>query len=147
MTMQVPATPKYQIVLDTNVVRSALWSRTGASFRLLSLVGSGTFEINLSVPLALEYEDVLRRPELGLTPEEVGDVLDYLCAAANLCEILFSLAPVSQGPKDEMILELAVTAGCDYIVTYNEKDFSGVERFGLRTIRPAAFLKLIGTLP
>ena len=78
-----------QIVLDTNVVRSALWSRTGASYRLLSLVGGQAFEINLSVPLALEYEDVLRRPELGLRAEEVADVLDYLCTVANLHDIFF----------------------------------------------------------
>jgi len=34
-----------------------------------------------------------------------------------------------------------------YIVSYNEKDFRGVERFGLQTVRPAAFLNCIGALP
>lgn len=44
-----------QVVLDTNVIYSGLHSRRGASFKLLSLLGSGQFEIHLSVPLVLEY--------------------------------------------------------------------------------------------
>jgi len=36
---------------------------------------------------------------------------------------------------------LAVAADCDFIVTYNQKDFRGVERFGLQIITPKEFLK------
>ena len=43
-----------------------------------------------------------------------------------------------------MILELAVAAGCSRIVTYNKSDFEGVEDFGIRAIKPGAFLKEIG---
>ena len=50
-----------QIVIDTNVVVAGLRSRNGSAFRLLGLVGSERFQINLSVPLVLEYEDVLLR--------------------------------------------------------------------------------------
>jgi predicted nucleic acid-binding protein len=45
---------KPDIVIDTNVVVSALRSRRGASHRLLLLVDSGKFQTNLSVPLFLE---------------------------------------------------------------------------------------------
>jgi len=45
----------YQIVLDTNIIYSALRSKRGASYRLLSLLDSAKFEINLSVPLVIEY--------------------------------------------------------------------------------------------
>jgi predicted nucleic acid-binding protein len=45
-----------------------------------------------------------------------------------------------------MMLELAVTAQCDFIVTYNTRDFVGVERFALRVIEPGAFLQHIGAL-
>jgi predicted nucleic acid-binding protein len=44
-------------------------------------------------------------------------------------------------------LELAVAANCDFIVTYNKKDFRGVERFGLRVVTPKEFLEEIGELP
>ncbi len=46
-----------------------------------------------------------------------------------------------------MILELAVTAECDFIVTYNQSDFVGVEQFGLITMTPKEFLQKIGVLP
>ena len=45
-----------------------------------------------------------------------------------------------------MILELAVEANCDFIVTHNLEDFSGVERFGVKAITPRAFLREIGEL-
>ena len=49
------------VVLDTNVLEAAFRSRRGASFAVLSLVGTGCFEIAVSVPLVLEYEEVLLR--------------------------------------------------------------------------------------
>jgi predicted nucleic acid-binding protein len=45
--------PVYQIVIDTNVWIAALRSKRGASYKLLSLIDSGKFEANLSVPLVL----------------------------------------------------------------------------------------------
>ncbi len=50
-----------QVVIDTNVVVAGLRSKLGAAFKLLALVGTGQFEIHLSVPLVFEYEDVLLR--------------------------------------------------------------------------------------
>jgi hypothetical protein len=46
-----------------------------------------------------------------------------------------------------MILELAVKAKCDSVVTYNTKDFMGIERFGIKAVRPVDFLRTIGVLP
>jgi predicted nucleic acid-binding protein len=50
-------------------------------------------------------------------------------------------------PKDDMVLELAVAAAeCEYLVTFNEKDFEGAERFGIKVVEPKEFLKRIGEL-
>ncbi len=136
-----------QIVLDTNVLIAALRSRRGASFRLLSLVGtSSAFELNLSVPLVLEYEEVAKRPglALGLSVEAVDAVIDYLCAVSNRREVFFLWRPFLKDPKDDMVLELTVAAGADTIVTFNLKDFAGTETFGLRVVTPQVFLQEIG---
>jgi len=68
----------HQIVLDTNIIYSALRSNRGASYRLLSLLESPKFEINLSVPLVIEYEDVLLRKinTLNFSEPQIGQVLD-----------------------------------------------------------------------
>ena len=51
----------YKIVIDTNVIISALFSNKGASYKLLKLTGSDKFKLVLSVPLVLEYEEVAVR--------------------------------------------------------------------------------------
>jgi len=139
---------KFQIVLDTNVIVSALRSRKGASYKLLMLVDRANFEINLSVSVLLEYEDATKRllGQISLTETELDDILDYLCGLANLRDVFYLWRPFLKDPKDDMILELAVSAQCDVIVTYNQKDFVGIEQFGIEVMTPKEFLQRIGVL-
>lgn len=139
---------KSQIVLDTNVIVSALRSQKGASYKLVMLVGRANFEIYLSVPVLLEYEDVTKRllGQIPLTELEIDDILDYLCGLANERDVFYLWRPFLRDPKDDMILELAVSAQCEVIVSYNQKDFVGVEQFGIQVMRPKGFLKSIGEL-
>lgn len=104
--------------------------------------------MNTATAAAFEYEDVLLRPQIGipLSPDAIGDVLDYHCAVARHHEIFFLWRPFLKDPGDDMLLELAVKAGCRFIITYNERDFAGCERFGIEAVTPAGFLKRIGEL-
>jgi putative PIN family toxin of toxin-antitoxin system len=137
-----------EVVIDTNVLVAGLRSRRGASFRLLSLVGSDHFHINLSIPLLLEYEDVLLRPatKIPLPRTAIEDVLDFHCSVARQHRIFFLWRPYLRDPHDDMVLELAVTGGCRFILTFNERDFVGAEHFGIRALPPAEFLREIGLL-
>ncbi|MBC7226362.1 MAG: putative toxin-antitoxin system toxin component, PIN family [Thermoflexales bacterium] len=135
-----------RIVLDTSVLVAALRSRRGASHRLLSLLGDERFEVSISVPLLLEYEAAAKRL-LGIVPlteEDIEAVLDYICAVARRWKLHYLWRPVLRDPKDEMVLELAVTANCEYIVTHNIRDFEGAEQFGIRVVTPKEFLREIG---
>jgi putative PIN family toxin of toxin-antitoxin system len=135
-----------QIVIDTNVIIAALRSKRGASSKLLSLLGTGRFDIHDSVPLVLEYEDVIQRQRahLGLSNQDVSDLINSLCALAQHHEIYFLWRPFLSDANDELILELAVSAQCDYIVTHNLSDFKGIEKFGIKAITPREFLQIIG---
>jgi putative PIN family toxin of toxin-antitoxin system len=137
-----------QIVLDTNVIIAAQRSQRGASAKLMSLIGTDRFEFHLSVPLVLEYEEVLlrQRVSLGLSPEDVTDLVDALCALGQHHKIYFLWRPYLRDAKDELVLDLAVAAECDYIVTHNLKDFVGTEKFGIRVLAPKTFLGEIGEL-
>jgi putative PIN family toxin of toxin-antitoxin system len=141
--------PIPHIVIDTNVMVAGLRSRRGSAFRLLTLVGTGQFDIHLSVPLVLEYEEVLLRelPHLQVSRTVVEDVLDFHCTVATRHRIFFLWRPYLPDPSDDMLLELAVTARCDFIVTYNTRDFISIERFAIRAIEPGEFLRYIGALP
>ncbi len=135
-----------RVVIDTNVVISALRSRRGPSFRLLSLVGTGRFEITLSVPLALEYDDAASRAT-SVPAAALSKILGFLCSTAHRQKIFFLWRPYLPDPKDEMVLELAVAAQASHIVTYNQKDFRGAERFGSRAEFEAALAHVPDTEP
>ena len=137
-----------QIVIDTNVVIAAQRSKRGASSRLMSLIGTGRFDLHVSVPLMLEYEEILLREEvrLGLTSQDVDDLLDAICALAEHHQIHFLWRPFLQDEKDEMLLELAVASSCGYLVTYNKRDFRGAEKFGIRVVDACEFLQVIGEI-
>lgn len=133
------------IVLDTNVLVAGVRSRRGRAFEVLSLVGTGRFTIHVSVPLMIEYEAALRQ-QTTASPAVIDAMLDYHCAVGQRHRIFFLWRPYLADPKDDMVLEVAVTGQCEYIVTYNTRDFAGSERFGLQALTPDAFLTQIGAL-
>lgn len=135
-----------EVVIDTNVLVAGLRSRNGRSFKLLNLIGKGRFNINLSIPLLLEYEDVLTRqlPHLSITKSDISDLLDYYCAVGRGHQIYYLWRPTLRDPSDEMLLELAVKANCDGIITFNKRDFIGSEQFGVALYTPGEFLAQIG---
>lgn len=139
---------RYQIVIDTNVLVAALRSRRGASYRLLMLLGSEKFNVNVSVPLVLEYEVAAKRlmGEIALTEQDIEDIIDYVCSVASQREVFYLWRPFLKDPSDDMLLELAVAGECDFIVTYHTRDFEGVESFGVHAVTPREFLEKIGEL-
>lgn len=139
---------KFQIVIDTNVFISALQSSKGVSYKLLMLLGNSKFETNISIPLALEYEEVAKRlvDRTALTEKDIDRIVDYVCKVSHHHDIFFLWRPFLRDPDDDMVLELAVTAKCQFIVTYNQKDFSNIGQFGIKAITPKEFLQEIGEL-
>lgn len=133
----------FQVVLDTCVLVAAVRSSQGASFRILQLVGDPRWKLNLSSALLFEYEEVATQHARALwpEPERVNDLLDFLCATARRPQISYSWRPILSDADDDMIVELAIAAGADFIVTHNVADFRGAERFGLVILTPAQFLK------
>jgi putative PIN family toxin of toxin-antitoxin system len=141
---------RLEVVIDTNVLYAGLRSQRGASHRLLREIGRNeAFQIHLSVPLVLEYEEVARRHArtLGLSFQDIDDILDYLCSVAGLHDVFYLWRPFLPDPDDDMLLELAVEAACNRIITFNLKDFAGIEQFGVKPVAPREFLKEIGVLP
>jgi putative PIN family toxin of toxin-antitoxin system len=135
-------------VLDTDVLVAAFRSATGASRRILLAALDRRFELLLSVPLMLEYEAVLSRPEhlreAGASVEDVADVLDGLALLGRRVTFAFRWRPALPDPNDDMVLETAVNGHADAIVTFNQRDFSPVAaRFGCQVIHPGEFLRAL----
>jgi putative PIN family toxin of toxin-antitoxin system len=136
-----------RVVLDTNVLVAAVRSRQGASFALVSSIPSPEFQPCLSVGLYTEWQEVLTRAE-NLPPDRTSEdalgFVRYLASQCHLQEIHFLWRPFLPDADDDMVLELAVAAGCRHIITHNVKDFHGSERVGVTALSPREFLKLIG---
>lgn len=98
--------------------------------------------------LILEYESAAKRLIGKIKPKirDIDDILDYICSVAKRWKIFYLWRPYLKDSKDDMVLELAVTAKCDFIVTYNKNDFQNVKPFGLQAVTPKEFLKLIGVI-
>lgn len=132
-------------VLDTNILVAALWSRNGASWRLLDLALRGQLSVAVSVALALEYEAVLTRAQMReaswATIADLNAVLDaYLAAATLVMPVRTRLRPALNDPNDDMVLECAVQAGADAIVTMNTRDFAAAAIYRVEAILPGAAL-------
>jgi len=135
-------------VVDTDVLVAAFRSNAGASRRILEAALARRFELLLSVPLVLEYESVLTRPEQlaasGASKEDVTEVLDELAAVCKRVELAIRLRPMLTDPNDEMVLETAVNGNADAIITFNDRDFARVaERFDCSVLRPAQVVRML----
>jgi len=138
-----------RVILDSNVLASAFTSDAGASREVLRRVLLGKAHALLSVPLYLEYEDVLARPETRrrckLRPTEQTQLFDAFLAATELVAVYYRWRPNLRDEGDNHLVELAVAASDAPIVTYNRRDFRGGELSfpQLRVLTPTQWLKEI----
>lgn len=139
-----------RIVLDTNVLVAALRSDAGASRQLLERALDQRYVLLLSVPLMIEYEAVLVRPEhldgSNLSAKEIGMILDALAAVGESVRLSFLWRPMLKDPADEMVLETAANGRADLLVTFNRRHFAkAAELFEMTIAAPGDALRRLET--
>ena len=142
-----------KLVLDTNVVLAALMSRHGVSNRFLVWLFLQSTKVSVvSNTLVTEFEDVLlRESSMEFYPhfseDDIKSFIDDICTISHHQKINFLWRPFLKDVKDDMVLETAFNSGSNYIVTYNIKDFIGVEdKFNIKIITPKEFLIIVGDI-
>ena len=118
-----------RIVLDTNVLVSALLKPNGLPAAVLMLVLSGKVQLCISETIFSEYEDVLRRPRLKRPPDVVAHALASLRKSGQFVSPTHAVNECSDA-DDNAFLECAEAAEADYLVTGNQRHFP---RFWKRT--------------
>lgn len=133
------------IVIDTNVIISGLQSDMGYSHKLLEILPNREFDICVSVPLILEYEAQLKKhlPPEVFTDEDIADFIDYICKIGSKTPIYYLWRPYLKDPFDDHVLELAIASQSQYIVTFNKKDFTGTERYGIKVVKSGEFFDIL----
>lgn len=132
------------VVLDTNILVAAARSRSGASFAVLQALRDDRFTALASVPLLLEYEAVLKRPEHlqagNRTAAMVDAFLDAFCMHVKPVHLHYLWRPQTRDAADEMVLETALNGRAQALVSLNTADFAKpAKRFGLPLFTPGAF--------
>jgi len=111
-----------RVVLDTNVVVSAHLNDEGYERAVFDLALAGRLRLAASNAILTEYEDVLRRPELGLGPRQVSASLRLIRSKAQIIAPQRELS-IAGEPADNRFLECAEAARADFLVTGNKRHF------------------------
>jgi putative PIN family toxin of toxin-antitoxin system len=128
------------------VIVAAVRSANGASRRLLEALHAGHLVGLISVPLLLEYEAVISRPEhlraRDLSLDEVDVILDGLAGVMEHVVLHYLWRPLLRDGDDDMVLETAINGRATAIVTFNLRDYGRwPESFGLEVLRPTDCLR------
>ena len=132
------------VVLDTNVVVSACFWK-GPPHQCLVAWAEGKFQAFVSPPLLAEYEETYEE----LFPQYSDRVsVNWIAALADAAELVFPVERVSGAtadPFDDMVLECALAAEADYLVSGDKKHLLPLSDFeGVRIVSPVDFLAQIG---
>jgi predicted nucleic acid-binding protein len=128
------------------VIVAAVRSASGASRGLLEAMHAGRLIGVVSVPLLLEYEAVLSRPEhlraRDLSLDEVDAILDGLAGVMEHVVLHYLWRPLLRDGDDDMVLETAINGRATAIVTFTLRDYGRwPESFGIGVLRPTECLR------
>ncbi|MBT3376528.1 MAG: putative toxin-antitoxin system toxin component, PIN family [Lentisphaerae bacterium] len=128
-----------RIVCDTNVLLSGLLF--GGNCRtIIGLVSEGRIDGFTSTALVAELEGVLLRPKFGLGEDQIAAIIDLIRQTFLSVSPLETIVAVPDDPDDDAVLEAAVAAAADTVVSGDEHLLRLVEFRGIRILSPAALI-------
>lgn len=127
------------VVLDTNILVSALLSPFGAPARVLDLALTGAVRLAYDDRIMTEYREVLARPRFGFAQEDVDALLTYLEVEGEKV-IPHPLPDALPDPDDLPFLEVAVESGA-VLITGNLAHFRSATRIEIQAFAPADFIR------
>jgi len=132
----------FRVVYDTNVMVSALLKPGSIPSSLVTLALTGAVQLCLSPAIQAEYDEVIRRPRFALPVDMVERFMEELTASALMVEPATRVTASSDDP-DNRLLECALEASADYLVTGNLRHFPVPEFEGIRIVSPAVFAQAL----
>ncbi len=131
-----------KVVLDTNVLVSALLKRDSVPSRLLQAVWDGTLDLVLSEALQTELRDVLRYPKirkrLVANAIDVDLFLELLPFFTTQVDLSGIKVPRPRDAADAMVLATFVAGQADWLVSGDEDLLVLADQYPILT--PAAFV-------
>ncbi|MCU0572454.1 MAG: putative toxin-antitoxin system toxin component, PIN family [Syntrophobacteraceae bacterium] len=133
-----------KVVLDTNVLVSALLKSDSIPDLLVSLILEKRALLCLTDSIVLEYEEVLAREKFKkLNRQKVAELIARLRSAALWVEPRIRLNAARHDPEDNKFLECALEAQADFLITGNIKHFPPKRFKKTLIVSPAEFLAVM----
>jgi putative PIN family toxin of toxin-antitoxin system len=126
------------VVLDTNILVSALLRSFGPSARVLDLVLAGVLRVAYDDRILAEWREVLHRERFGFPAPEVAAVLRYLEQAGM--RVSATIVAQLPDPDDAAFLEVAATCGATLIMG-SGRHYLPDHQMGVTVLEPRAFLE------
>jgi uncharacterized protein len=134
----------FKVVVDTNVIVSALLRPQSNPALTISLILNRNCRLCLSEEILAEYEGVLAREKFKhLDRVRVKELLLTLKRRALWVTPGVSIDNVAKDPADKVFLECALEAKADFLITGNIHDFPGKYFHNTLIVAPSEFLDLI----
>ena len=136
-----PARKRVRLVVDVNVLMSALVSGDGRFIQ--ALFNRQRFTVCISPALVGEFAEVLQRPAMRkyFTASEAERALHRLIALSERLDKDPTVKAICRDPKDDYLLALAKTVKADHLIT-GDADLLVLRKHGKTNIlKPAAFRK------
>jgi putative PIN family toxin of toxin-antitoxin system len=130
-----------KIVVDTNVLVSALLRPGSLPSRVIDLVFARQVTLVIDQRIFGEYQEVLSRPEFAFPPRQVRAVLEFLWRYSERVQATPLLTELPD-PDDTMFIEVVVSALADALVTGNKRHFPPDRRHGVRVLSPREWLEV-----
>jgi putative PIN family toxin of toxin-antitoxin system len=130
-----------RVVLDTNVLVSAVLTAHGTCARIVDMIADGALDLYADDRILAEYDSVLHRPELRIAPEDAGVILDLIRSITDTVAAI-PLPVQLPDPDDAAFLEVAAASG-SILITGNTRHFPTNARTGVSVMTPAEFLELL----
>ncbi|MFA5050340.1 MAG: putative toxin-antitoxin system toxin component, PIN family [Candidatus Micrarchaeia archaeon] len=135
-----------KVTLDTNIlVSGTFWE--GEAFKIIQLIEQKKIECYLSKAILEEYNKVLHSEEiLEKVSEHHLKIKSAIIKVIEICSIVdpkTRIVVVDEDPDDNKILECAVEAKVNYIVSYDEHLLKLKEFEGIKIVLPKELLKIV----
>ncbi|MGD2143726.1 MAG: putative toxin-antitoxin system toxin component, PIN family [Anaerolineae bacterium] len=135
------------VVLDTNVIISALLSPGGPPAEIINHWEADRFEVVTSPPLLGELERALQYPRvkkyLKRSQDEVAAFTRRFKRVTIIVEPDLTLEVIEEDPSDNRVLECAVAGGASYIASGDEHLLQVKTHQDVVILNPAGFLTLL----
>ena len=130
-------------VWDTNVLIWATHFPGSPPDEVIKLAREGFAELAISPEILSEFERVLKK-KFGASKEDIKETTESIKDIAIIVKPIEKIDVIKRDPTDNKILECALKAEADYIISGDTKHLQPLKEFqGIPILSPAQFLAVI----